>query len=73
MGGSHMSFSDRTRIMDVVGHKVLWVSPVNGAKPERVYEFPDSDAGIDYPRLVSGREMGDVRPLPSTGVATSGL
>jgi Tol biopolymer transport system component/serine/threonine protein kinase len=50
MGGSHMSFSpDRTRIMDVVGHKVLWVSPVNAGKPEKVYEFPDPDARIDYP------------------------
>jgi len=50
MGGSHMSFSpDRIRIMDVVGHKVLWVSPVNGGKPEKVYEFPDPDVRIDYP------------------------
>jgi len=50
LGGSHMSFSpDHTRIMDVVGHKVLWVSPVNGGKPERVYEFPDSNVRIDYP------------------------
>jgi eukaryotic-like serine/threonine-protein kinase len=50
MGGSHMSFSpDRMRIMDVVGHKVLWVSPVNGGKPEKVYEFPDSNVRIDYP------------------------
>jgi eukaryotic-like serine/threonine-protein kinase len=50
MGGSHMSFSpDRIRVMDVVGHKVLWVSPVNGGKPEKVYEFPDSDVRIDYP------------------------
>jgi len=50
MGGSHMSFSpDRTCIMDVVGHKVLWVSPVNGGKPEKVYEFPDPDVRIDYP------------------------
>jgi len=50
MGGSHMSFSpDRSRIMDVVGHRVLWVSPVSGGKPERVYEFPDSDVRIDYP------------------------
>jgi Tol biopolymer transport system component/tRNA A-37 threonylcarbamoyl transferase component Bud32 len=50
MGGSHMSFSpDRTRIMDVVGHKVLWVSPINGGKPEKVYEFPDSNVRIDYP------------------------
>ncbi len=50
MGGSHMSFSpDRSRIMDVVGHKVLWVSPVGGGKPEKVYEFPDPDVRIDYP------------------------
>jgi Tol biopolymer transport system component/predicted Ser/Thr protein kinase len=50
MGGSHMSFSpDRTRIMDVVGHKLLWVSPVNGGKPEKVSEFPDSNGRIDYP------------------------
>jgi Tol biopolymer transport system component/tRNA A-37 threonylcarbamoyl transferase component Bud32 len=49
-GGSHMSFSpDHTRIMDVVGHKVLWVSPVSGGKPEKVYEFPDPDVRIDYP------------------------
>jgi len=50
MGGSHISFSpDRTRIMDVVGHRVLWVSPVNGGKSEKVYEFPDPDVRIDYP------------------------
>jgi Tol biopolymer transport system component/predicted Ser/Thr protein kinase len=51
MGGSHMSFSpDRSRIMDVVGHKVLWVSPLSpDAKPEKVYEFPDPDVRIDYP------------------------
>jgi Tol biopolymer transport system component len=50
MGGSHISFSpDRARIMDVVGHRVLWVSPVNGGKPEEVYEFPDPDVRIDYP------------------------
>jgi Tol biopolymer transport system component/predicted Ser/Thr protein kinase len=50
MGGSHLSFSpDHSRIMDVVGHRVLWVSPVNGGKPERVYEFPDPGVRIDYP------------------------
>jgi len=50
MGGSHMSFSpDRTRIMDVVGHRVLWVSPISGGKPEKVYEFPDAGVRIDYP------------------------
>jgi Tol biopolymer transport system component len=50
MGGSHMSFSpDLSRIMDVVGHRVLWVSPISGGKPEKVYEFPDADVRIDYP------------------------
>jgi TolB protein len=49
MGGSHLSFSpDGTRIMDVVGHRVLWVSPVNAGKPEKIYEFPDPDVRIDY-------------------------
>ncbi len=50
MGGSHMSFSpDHSRIMDVVGHKILWVSPINSGKPEKVYEFSDPDVRIDYP------------------------
>jgi Tol biopolymer transport system component len=45
-----MSFSpDYSRIMDVVGHKVLWVSPLNGSKPEKVFEFSDADVRIDYP------------------------
>src|SRR5207237_1191113 len=36
-GGSHISFSrDRSRIMDLVGHKVLWVSPIGGAAPAEV-------------------------------------
>ncbi len=49
-GGSHISLSpDQSRIMDVVGHRVLWVSLVNGGKPEFVYEFPDPDVRIDYP------------------------
>jgi TolB protein len=49
-GGSHMSFSpDHTRIMDVIGHKALWVSSLNGAKPEKVFEFDDPDVRIDYP------------------------
>jgi Tol biopolymer transport system component/predicted Ser/Thr protein kinase len=49
-GGSHISFSpDHSRIMDVVGHRVLWVSTVNNGKPEKAYEFPDSDVRIDYP------------------------
>jgi Tol biopolymer transport system component len=49
-GGAHMSLSpDHSRIMDVVGHKTLWVSPLDGGKPEKVYEFPDPDVRIDYP------------------------
>ncbi len=49
-GGAHMSLSpDGTRIMDVVLHKVLWVSPLNGGAPERVFEFEEPGARIDYP------------------------
>jgi Tol biopolymer transport system component len=49
-GGAHMSFSpDRSRVMDVVGHKTLWVSPLLGGNPEAVFAFDDSDARIDYP------------------------
>jgi Tol biopolymer transport system component len=49
-GGAHMSFSpDRTRIVDVVGHKELWVSPLSGGKPEKIFEFDDPDSRIDYP------------------------
>ena len=49
-GGSHMSFSpDYSLIMDVVGHKTVWVSPVASGKPTKVYEFPDGQSRIDYP------------------------
>jgi serine/threonine-protein kinase len=49
-GGAHLSLSpDHSRIMDVVEHKVLWVSPLTGGEPERVYAFPDPDVRIDYP------------------------
>jgi len=49
-GGSHLSFSpDEERIMDVVGHKALWVSPLNGGPPEQVFEFGDPAVRIDYP------------------------
>ena len=48
-GGSHMSLSpDHSRVMDVINHKVLWVSPMSG-KPEKVFEFDDPDVRIDYP------------------------
>jgi len=49
-GGAHMSFSpDRSRILDVVGHKSMWVSPLGGGAPEKVFEFEDPDVRIDYP------------------------
>ena len=51
VGGAHMSFSpDQTRIMDVLAHKTLWVSPFSGGAPENVFEFDDPDSRIDYPR-----------------------
>jgi len=50
IGGSHMSLSpDHSRIMDVIGHKTLWVSPIGSGKPEKVFEFEDPDVRIDYP------------------------
>jgi Tol biopolymer transport system component len=50
VGGAHMSLSpDYSRIMDVVGHKTLWVSPLRDGKPEKVFEFDDPDVRIDYP------------------------
>ncbi|HEY6147001.1 MAG TPA: hypothetical protein VIZ69_04855, partial [Thermoanaerobaculia bacterium] len=49
-GGSHISLSpDGSRIMDVVAHKALWVSPLTGGSPEKVFEFEDADVRIDYP------------------------
>jgi len=49
-GGAHMSLSpDGTRIMDVVGHRTLWVSPLDGAAPSPVFVFEDADSRIDYP------------------------
>ena len=36
-------------IMDVVGYKALWVSPVVTGKAVKVYEFPDGETRIDYP------------------------
>jgi Tol biopolymer transport system component len=49
-GGAHMSFSPNySSVMDVVGHKTLWVSPVSAGKPEKIFEFDDPDVRIDYP------------------------
>ena len=49
-GGSHMSFSpDGASIMDVLAHKTLWVSPLRGGAPARVFAFEDPEVRIDYP------------------------
>jgi Tol biopolymer transport system component len=49
-GGAHLSLSpDALRIMDVVAHKTLWVSPLDGGEPEAIFEFPEAEARIDYP------------------------
>jgi eukaryotic-like serine/threonine-protein kinase len=49
-GGFHMSFApDGGRIMDVVAHKTLWVTPLAGGEAERVFAFDDPDVRIDYP------------------------
>jgi len=50
-GGAHMSLSPGgDRIIDVVEHKALWVSPLDGAHaPEKVFSFSDPDVRIDYP------------------------
>jgi Tol biopolymer transport system component len=50
IGGAPMSLSpEHTRVMDVAGHKILWVSPLDGGTPEKVFEFDDPDVRIDYP------------------------
>jgi eukaryotic-like serine/threonine-protein kinase len=48
--GAHMSFSpDGSLILDVRGHKSLWVHPLDGGRPYQIFEFPDRDVRIDYP------------------------
>jgi Tol biopolymer transport system component len=48
--GAHMSFSpNQSLILDVRGHKTLWVYPVNGDSAYQVFAFPDPDVRIDYP------------------------
>ena len=48
--GGHFSFSpDRRLVMDVAGHKVLWVHAIDGTSRTKVFEFPDPESRIDYP------------------------
>ena len=54
-GGSHLSLSpDESRILDVLGHKELWVSPVGPGEAEKVFEFDDPEVRIDYPVWSNG-------------------
>jgi Tol biopolymer transport system component len=49
-GGAHMSFSPAVdAIMDVTGHKKIWVTPLETEDPIGVFEFDDPDVRIDYP------------------------
>ncbi|HJZ13255.1 MAG TPA: hypothetical protein VJ521_13955, partial [Acidobacteriota bacterium] len=48
--GAHISFSpDYSMMMDVAGHKSLWVTPLRSAVGKKVFEFEDPSARIDYP------------------------
>ncbi len=48
--GAHMSFSpDRSRVLDVRGHKTLWVYPLDGSAPQQIFSFADPEVRIDYP------------------------
>ena len=48
-GGAHMSFSPDARGSWTSSLTELWVSPLFGGPPEKVFEFDDPDARIDYP------------------------
>jgi len=50
LGGAHISFSpDHSRLIDVTGHKAIWVYPLDGTPAQKVFEFGDPDVRIDYP------------------------
>jgi Tol biopolymer transport system component len=49
-GGSHISLSpDFSRVMDVTGHRAIFVTPIKDGAPEKVFEFSDPNTRIDYP------------------------
>jgi serine/threonine-protein kinase len=48
--GAHLSYSPGdSLVLDVRGHKALWVYPLSGRPGYQVFEFPDADIRIDYP------------------------
>jgi serine/threonine-protein kinase len=69
LSGGHMSWSpDQSLIMDVRGHRTLFAYPVDGSPPRRVFEFPTSDARIDYPVWSpDGRQLLFDRAAPRGG------
>lgn len=49
-GGAHISLSpDGKRLMDVINHQELWVSPLENGSPRTIFAFDDPDVRIDYP------------------------
>lgn len=48
--GAHISLSPNgSLVLDVRGHKSLWVHPLDGRPAYKVFEFNDPDVRIDYP------------------------
>jgi len=49
-GGAHISFSpDGTKMIDVNGHKVLWLYTLTNGGKQQLFAFEDPDVRIDYP------------------------
>ncbi len=49
-GGAHISFSpDGTKMIDVTGHKVLWLYTLADGGKQQLFTFDDPDVRIDYP------------------------
>jgi Tol biopolymer transport system component len=67
--GWHMSFSpDRSLIMEAVGHKGLWVYPVDGSPRREVFVSDDAGVRVDYPEWsVDGRWVVFDRVAPRGG------
>ena len=49
-GGAHISFSpDGTKMIDVLGHKVVWLYTLADGGKRQLFTFDDPDVRIDYP------------------------
>lgn len=66
--GGHISWSaNRKYMVDVKGHRTLFAYPLFG-EPVKLFEFPEADARIDYPRLSpDGRWLLFDRAAPQGG------